>query len=229
VTLLVRGFLSGLWSHTLFTGLAGAGVAFALVRRDRPAAVRVAVAVGLFAAAAGFHLLWNAPVLSGAGLGLFGVMVMLLVKGIPALLVGVGLVVAAEQREAEYYAGLLAGLADHRIATPDEITTLVSPRRRLAARQRARDRLGGAGARAVRRLQRAQAQLAAALSRDPGAEVRRRRRDVLRRRHQLLALALDGADRPLRRTAVPVLVIGVVLGVAAVVGVAVAIELIPNA
>jgi hypothetical protein len=52
---------------------------------------------------------------------------------------------------------------------------------------------------------------------------------VLRRRHQLLALALDGADRRLRRTTVPVLVLGVVLGVAAVVGVAVAIQLIPNA
>ena len=176
--------------------LAGAGVAFALVAAGTPVAVRAAVAAGLFAAAAGFHLLWNAPVLSGAGLGLFGVMVMLLVKGIPALLVGIALVVAAERREAAYYAGLLAGVADHRIATPDEIATLVSPRRRLAARRRARDRLGGAGARAVRRLQRAQAQLAAALSRDPGAEAWRRRRDVLRRRHQLLALALDGADRP---------------------------------
>jgi RsiW-degrading membrane proteinase PrsW (M82 family) len=228
-TLLVRGFLSGLWSHTLFTGLAGAGVAYALVRRDRTVIQRAAVAIGLFAAAAGFHLLWNAPVLSGARLGLFGVIVMLLVKGIPALMVGVGLVVAAERRESEYYAGLLAGVADHRVATPDEIIALVSPRRRLAARQRARDRLGGAGARAVRRLQRAQARLAAALSRDPAGEVRRRRREVLRRRHQLLALALDGADRPMRRTTVPVVVIGVVLGVAAVVGVAVAIELIPNA
>src|SRR6185369_6418393 len=118
---------------------------------------------------------------------------MLLVKGIPALLVGVGLVVAAERRESEYYAGLLAGVADHRVATPDEITTLVSPRRRLAARQRARDRLGAAGARAVRRLQRAQARLAVALSRDPAGEVPRRRREVLRRRHQLLALALNGA------------------------------------
>ena len=228
-TLLVRGFLSGLWSHTLFTGLAGAGVAYALVRRDRTVIQRAAVAIGLFAVASGFHLLWNAPVLSGARLGLFGVMVMLLVKGIPALLVGVGLVVAAERRESEYYAGLLAGVADHRVATPDEITALVSPRRRLAARQRARDRLGAAGARAVRRLQRAQARLAVALSRDPAGEVPRRRREVLRRRHQLLALALNGADRPTRRTTVPVVVIGVVLGVAAVVGVAVAIQLIPNA
>jgi hypothetical protein len=45
------------------------------------------------------------------------------------------------------------------------------------------------------RLQRAQAQLAVAISRDPGAEVTRRRRDVLTRRHELAAVGLRGRDR----------------------------------
>jgi RsiW-degrading membrane proteinase PrsW (M82 family) len=190
VTFFVRGFLGGLWSHTLFTALAGAGVAYALARRDRPVPQRCAVAAVLFLTAAGFHFLWNSPLLSDVRPGLLGVAATILVKGVPALLVGVALIVAAERREADYYAGLLAGLADHRIATTQEITNLVSPHRRLAERRRARVRLGRAGGRAVRRLQRAQARLAVALSRDPGAKVLLRRREVLRRRHQLLALSL---------------------------------------
>ena len=215
-TVLVRGFLGGLWSHTLFTALAGAGLAYAVVRRDRPRLQRVAVALLLFVTAAGFHFLWNSPLLGGgAGAGLLGVAAMLLVKGIPALLVGVALVVAAERRQADYYAGMLAALADPRIASQDEIATLVSPRRRVAARRRARLRLGWAGARAMRRLQRAQAQLAVALSRDPGAEVLRRRRDVLSRRHQLLALGMNGRGRPPRR---PAVLIGATVAEALVVG-----------
>jgi hypothetical protein len=199
-TFLVRGVLGGLWSHTLFTALAGAGVAYALVRRDRPRWQRITVAVALFGAAAGFHFLWNSPIFAGAAdLGLLGVAAVVLVKGIPALLVGITLLVAAERQEADYYAGLLAALGDSRIATRDEIATLVSPRRRVAERRRARLRLGWAGARAVGRLQRAQARLAAALARDPGAEVLRRRRDVLGRRHQLLALGMNGRGRPARR------------------------------
>ncbi len=196
---LVRGLLGGLWSHTLFSALAGAGVAYALTRRSHPAWQRTAVALLLFGLAAGFHFLWNSPFLAvGPRIGLLGLVVVVLVKGIPALLVGVALLLAAERREAHYYSGLLAGVADPQIASQDEIATLVSPRRRVAARRTAQDRLGWTGSRAVRRLQRAQAQLAVALSRDPGAEVLRRRRDVLSRRHQLLALSMNGQGRPPR-------------------------------
>jgi RsiW-degrading membrane proteinase PrsW (M82 family) len=200
-TFLLRGFLGGLWSHTLFTALAGAGVAYFLVRRDRPLIMRVAVAAGLYLTAWGFHFLWNSPLLAGGlGLGVVGVVGVLLLKGIPALLVGVILIMAAERREADYYGAMLAALGDPRVATADEIRALVSPSRRFEARRKARLRLGRAGSRAVRRLQRAQAKLAVALSRDPGAEVMRRRRDVLSRRHQLLALGL--AAGPVRRAAV---------------------------
>ena len=128
----MRGFLGGLWSHTLFTALAGAGVGFFVARRDRPVWQRTVVAVVLFVVAAGFHFLWNSPLLAGGvDLGLLGSEPRcVLVKGIPALLVGVVLLVAAERRQADYYAGLLAGLGDPRIATADEIRALVSPRRR---------------------------------------------------------------------------------------------------
>jgi len=202
-TFLLRGFLGGLWSHTLFTALSGAGVAYFLVRRDRSLGARTAVAAVLFLVAWGFHFLWNSPLLGdGFGYGIVGVIGVLLVKGIPALLVGVVLIVAAEQREADYYAAMLAALADPRVATPDEIRALVSPLRRFAARRHARLRLGRAGGRAVRRLQRAQARLAVAVSRDPAAEVTRRRREVLSRRHHLLALGLAAGTGPVRRATV---------------------------
>ena len=195
VTFLLRGFMAGIWSHTLFTALAGAGIAYFLVRRDRPMRVRLAVAIGLFLLAWGTHFLWNSPLLGdGFGYGLPGVLTALVIKAIPALVVGILLIAAAERRQADYYAAVLAGLADPRIATREEIVALVSPRRRVARRRRARLRLGHRGARAVRRLQSAQAKLAVALSREPsrepGAEVARRRREVLVRRHELMHLSL---------------------------------------
>jgi RsiW-degrading membrane proteinase PrsW (M82 family) len=206
VTFLLRGFMAGIWSHTLFTALTGAGVAYLLVRRDRPAWLRCLVAAALFGVAWGAHFLWNSPVLEdGLGYGLAGVFAALVVKAIPALVVGISLIAAAERRQADYYAALLAGLGDPRIASLDEIAALVSPRRRVAQRRRARLRLGRAGASAVRRLQSAQAKLAVALARDPsrepGPDVLKRRREVLVRRHELLAMWLVAGGTPRRSAA----------------------------
>jgi RsiW-degrading membrane proteinase PrsW (M82 family) len=222
VTFVLRGFVGGLWSHTLFTALAGAGVAYALVRDDRPVRTRALVAVGLFAAAWGAHFLWNSPLLTdGFGFGPAGALVAVVIKGIPAVAVGIVLFIAAERQEADYYSALLAGQADPRLATADEIRALVSPRRRVAARRRARARLGWAGGRAVRRLQRAQAQLAVALSRDPsrhaGPEVHRRRREVLNRRHQLVALAIAGSSARTRMLPAAAVIIAQTLAVGVIV------------
>lgn len=192
-TFLLRGLLGGLWSHALFSAIAGAGVAYALVNRERPAAVRALVGASLLGAAWAFHFLWNSPWLAdGFGYGPAGVFLALLIKGAPALAVGATLIVVAERRDAAYYGGLLIRVNDPRIATPDEIVALISPLRRMAERRRARHRMGRAGGRAVRRLQRAQARFAVALAcaadRAAGAaEVAQRHRDVLVRRRQLLA------------------------------------------
>jgi RsiW-degrading membrane proteinase PrsW (M82 family) len=200
VTLLLRGFLGGLWSHTLFTALTGAGVAYLVVRTDLRPAVRYATAAGCFLAGWAAHFVWNSPLLAdGLGFGALGVLIGLLVKGVPALLVAVALIRAAERREATYFAGVLAGLGDPRVATPREIVALTSPSRRVGARRSARIRLGAGGARAVRRLQRAQARLAVALSRDRRSEAARRWREVLLRRHELLALGVSEAVAPMPR------------------------------
>lgn len=60
VTFVLRGFLAGLWSHTLFSALAGAGIAYYVVRRNRSLSRRLAVAVGCMLGAGACHFLWNA-------------------------------------------------------------------------------------------------------------------------------------------------------------------------
>ncbi|HLT10940.1 MAG TPA: PrsW family glutamic-type intramembrane protease [Micromonosporaceae bacterium] len=191
-TFLLRGLVAGAWSHALFTAIAGAGIAYALTGR-RPPGARAAVAGALVGAAWAFHFVLNAPWLSdGFGYGATGVFLAVLLKGTPALVAGATVIVLAERRDAAYYGRLLTAVNDPRIATPEEIVALVSPLRRLAERRRARHRLGRAGGRAVRRLQRAQAKLAVTLARAAERtcgpyEVARRRREVLLRRRELLA------------------------------------------
>lgn len=184
VTFFLRGFLAGLWSHTLFSALAGAGIGYFVVRRDRGLGSRVGVVALALLGACAFHGLWNSPWLAdGFGYGMAGVLFAVLAKGLPALVM-IGLLIQAARRgEAAYYGHELSVLADRRFATPAEIEALGSPLRRSAARRYAYDRVGRRGARAVRRLQRAQARLAVELSR--GGARPARYTDVLTARRQL--------------------------------------------
>ncbi len=165
VVFLARGFLGGLWSHTMFTALAGAGIGYAVVSVHRSRWIRLGVAVLAFAGAWTCHFVWNSPLLAEAfSYGLPGVLAAVLIKGSPGFLLVLYLVRAARRHEADYYARHLSGL-DPAVVTPREITALVSGRRREAARVYARHRAGLRGMRLVRRLQRAQARLAVELSR----------------------------------------------------------------
>ncbi|MEV4535410.1 PrsW family glutamic-type intramembrane protease [Asanoa sp. NPDC049518] len=168
-TFLLRGFLAGLWSHTLFGALAGAGIGYLAVRTDRPLLIRVSVAVLAVLGAMGIHFLWNSPLLSlGGGAGIFGD---LFVKGIPPLLMILFLVRGVRHREADYYMAQLAALGDRRIATEEELRVLAQGHLRAGARRHAHGRCGVKGRRAVSRLQRAQARLAVELSRASGVNV----------------------------------------------------------
>ncbi|GAA0473856.1 hypothetical protein Ade02nite_74250 [Paractinoplanes deccanensis] len=185
-TFLLRGFLSGIWSHTLFGALAGAGIGYLVVRRDT---LRAALALlGAWAA----HVLWNSPLLGdGLGNGVLALLGVILLKGLPPLLLVLLLVRRLHDREADYYAGRLATLGDPSLITPGELAALRSGARRASAR-----RLAGARAKpAVRRLQRAQAQLAVELSRasatgiDHWSSVIRSERARLRRLNHPEAIA----------------------------------------
>jgi RsiW-degrading membrane proteinase PrsW (M82 family) len=220
-TFFLRGFLGGLWSHTLFGALAGAGIGYLVVRTDRSAPTRLAVAVLAVLGAWASHVLWNSPLLEdGLGDGAPAVLVVLVVKGLPPFLMILLLIRAAHDREADYYVGQLAALDDPELVTAEELRVLGSGSRRAGARWHAQACVGRGGRLAVRRLQRAQARLAVALSREPdpvhaasaetgagGMAVRRLHREVRRQRRHLVALghpdafAPAGGPGPWRRTA----------------------------
>jgi RsiW-degrading membrane proteinase PrsW (M82 family) len=165
-TFLLRGFLSGVWSHTLFGALAGAGIGYLVVRADRPPRVRIGAAVLAVVGAWASHVLWNAPLLGdGLGGGGAALLAVLLLKGLPPLLLILLLVRSAHDREADYYVGQLARLNDPELITDGELAVLGSGSHRSAARWHAGRRAGRQGRAAVRRLQRAQARLAVELSR----------------------------------------------------------------
>jgi RsiW-degrading membrane proteinase PrsW (M82 family) len=166
VTFLLRGFLSGIWSHTLFGALAGAGIGYLVVRRDQSLGNRIGVAVLAVFGAWASHVLWNSPLLSdGLGNGALGLLAVLLLKGLPPLLLILWLVRRAHDREADYYVGQLATLGDAELITEAELAVLGSGARRAAARRYAESKAGRPARAAVRRLQRAQARLAVELSR----------------------------------------------------------------
>ncbi len=188
---LLRGFLGGLWSHTLFSALAGAGVAYVVCSTRR---WRGLVALGAVAGAWLFHFVWNSPWLAdGFGYGATGVLAALLIKGIPALLMILLLVRHFGRREADYYVDLLRGDPD--AATTRELAALGAGRTRAAARRYARARAGKPAALAVRRLQRYQARLALELSRC-GPRVQEYRAGVLAARTDLRALGHPDAYAP---------------------------------
>ncbi|MGK5680059.1 PrsW family intramembrane metalloprotease [Actinoplanes sp. URMC 104] len=180
-TFLLRGFLAGVWSHTLFGALAGAGIGHLVVGRSH----RVAVAVTAVLGAWGAHVLWNSPLMiDGLGNGAVALLGVLLLKGLPPLVLILLLVRHVHDREADYYAEQLAALGDPELITPAELRALGSGSRRASARRLAGARAGRGGRTAVRRLQRAQARLAVELSRaaplTAAADVRAQRA-VLRR------------------------------------------------
>jgi RsiW-degrading membrane proteinase PrsW (M82 family) len=165
-TFLLRGFLSGLWSHTLFGALAGAGIGYLTVRGDRSRSVRCVVATLAFLGAWASHVLWNSPLLGdGLGNGVLALLGVLLLKGLPPLVLTLLLVRHVHNREADYYVERLATLGDASLITQAEIEALGSGARRASARRLAAARAGREGKAAVRRLQRAQARLAVELSR----------------------------------------------------------------
>ncbi|HEY6595639.1 MAG TPA: PrsW family intramembrane metalloprotease [Asanoa sp.] len=210
-TFLLRGLLAGLWSHTLFAALAGAGIGYLVVRTDRSMASRVGAAMLAFGGAWTCHFLRNAPLPSG-GLGggpwLFAGLVL---KGVPPMVVVALLVRAARQREADYNTAEQAAPNDTRIATAAGLHAFGSGHLRVKGRRYPFARAGMRGRRAVRRLQRAQAGLAVDSSRGGsgfrwfGRAPRERSRLVAighpeahaaKRRHRsgpLLAAALAGA------------------------------------
>ncbi|WP_436524862.1 PrsW family intramembrane metalloprotease [Actinoplanes sp. HUAS TT8] len=217
-TFLVRGFLAGVWSHTLFGALAGAGIGYLVVSTDRGWPRRITMAMLALFGAWASHVLWNSPLFrEGLGNGAVALLAVLAFKGLPPLLLILWLVRRAHDREAEYYVERLKTLDDPEVITEGELRALGSGSRRAAARRHAAERAGRKARATVRRLQRAQARLAVELSRAPEqANQDQHHLDVRRHRATLIAMghpeAVEGA-RSWRHTASTVVTAAVAIAV----------------
>ena len=192
---LIRVVGAGPYSHFLYTGLVGMGVAYAIVRVDRPRATRLAGGAALVAAGVAAHAFWNAPILVnllGDGDSVLGWALYLTAKGLP-MLIGLALLVRlARQREHRAFAALIAGFDDDGSITPAELRELSGLRARWRARNAMGRAIGPGGKRLQGRLQHEQLQLALAFSRYGSAahpEVARRVATIAAIRAQLASLA----------------------------------------
>jgi hypothetical protein len=161
INLLTRGLLSGLWSHAAYTTIASFGIAWFMLRPERPMAARVAGALLCFALAWAMHFVWNAPFLEDLFEGGYGQMAMLLaVKGIPVVIAaGLFWRVAARENGA-YVHALAASLVPERdLIRDDEWVRLGAPMQRYKVRREMGWRFGWRARRLKTRLQREQLRL----------------------------------------------------------------------
>jgi RsiW-degrading membrane proteinase PrsW (M82 family) len=167
-TLLTRGFLCGLWSHSVYSAIAGFGVAQFMFRRHETLAMRTGWFLLYFGLAWSLHAIWNSPLLSpiqSVG-GLFGPILYIVAKGLPVLLVGIWIWRMALASQSNY----LELVARHFVPEP----ALVDPQERaslsgLGSRRERRKAMakshGRPAARALHALQRAQLRLLVACAR----------------------------------------------------------------
>jgi len=207
----VRVVSSGFYGHVLYTGLAGMGVAyFVSRRREASFGRRLAVAIGLFAAAVGGHFLWNSPWLNFFPANLNGPAEWLRiplaagVKGAPLLLFVVVMVNLARRRERTWLEAALRSEAGSPALSVAELRVLLNPPARRRSRREMRARAGSGAERLLKRLQKEQINLAMVRTRsnvDDAPEVLRQRELCRSLRDALLAmpgaaLAATGVEAP---------------------------------
>jgi RsiW-degrading membrane proteinase PrsW (M82 family) len=196
----LRGLGLGLWSHAVYTAIAGVGVAYAVLRTDKTRLHRCMVAGLLFIAAWSLHFLWNAPffqptsprALAMNDLGLY------IAKGAPAVLLAVILYVAAHRREVAWFDDVLR--EEPADVSLEELEALSTRSGRKRAREADRAKGGRVAAAARVRLQQAQVRLAVACVRagnHAAPAVEAARREVRAARAELqrtLRAALTGSE-----------------------------------
>lgn len=150
----IRGLFSGLWSHAVYTGIVGIGLGYAVTAQDKPAWKRILAALGAFAAAYLLHFWWNSPLLVDS-LSIFA----LLIKGGVTLAILWIALRMARSRDAQLYVSQLRGVDPYWVSSA-ELDYLATAKGRRAERKLYKRYYGAAGALAVKRLQRDQADLA---------------------------------------------------------------------
>ncbi len=199
---LIRILGAGPYSHFLYTGLIGMGVAFYQTRPDVPWSRRVLVGVALAAAGVGAHFFWNSPLLGellGDG-GPIGWAMFVTAKGLPMLIGLLLLVRLARRKERKWFARFVAAQVDDGTITADELRDLGGLRSRWRARREAGRLKGAAGGRLKGRIQRQQINLAMAASRVGPAD----HPDVVQQRDVVRALKAEYDALPVAVAPVPV-------------------------
>ncbi len=191
---MIRILGAGPYSHFLYTGLTGMGLAYYVVRTDKSKGTRLLTAIGLIAAGVGAHFFWNSPIFSGIlgpDSGIIEWFAFVTIKGLPALIGLVIVVRLARQRERRWFAALASNFYDDGCITPEEITELSGLRARRRARNAAGAAKGPEGKRLKGRLQQEQIGLAQTFSKygsEQHPEVSQRMVDILAIKAQLATI-----------------------------------------
>ena len=163
----IRVVASGLYGHVLYSGLFGVAVAYFVTHKtDRPLGKRLAVSGGLILAAIVGHGLWNSPLVfffpenldnPGAYLQLI---LATAIKGLPLLVFVVVMVRLARNREHRWLRAALESEVGSEGIHSDELATLEDPSARRRSRKEIKGRAGPVAAATLKRLHRAQIDLA---------------------------------------------------------------------
>jgi RsiW-degrading membrane proteinase PrsW (M82 family) len=163
----VRVVASGLYGHVLYSGLFGMGVAYFVSRRgEASVARRMVVAATLILVGMGAHFLWNSPLLNfyPNDLETAGQYVQWIwataVKGLPFLVFVILMIALARRREHRWLRTFLSAELGGDGVREDELSVLERPRARRQGRRELRKRAGPQSAEVLKRLHRAQINLA---------------------------------------------------------------------
>ena len=163
-TFVVRA-LVGLWSHATYTAIAGYGVGYVASRRDRKLGDRLLVAAGCFAVAYSAHFIWNSPILMNAFGEGAGILLGLVLKGIPVFVLLVVMYRLARRQEATWFRDAVAGEVGSDVLLREELDELMTLSSRRDVIKMVRRVRGKRAARLVGQLQHAQLELGLACSR----------------------------------------------------------------
>ncbi|HIV56588.1 MAG TPA: PrsW family intramembrane metalloprotease [Candidatus Stackebrandtia faecavium] len=160
---LMRILVAGPWSHPVYTGVAGLGIAYLVTTKGkRSVARRYGTALVLYLAAWGAHMLWNAPLPTWLPDAVNVLMVY--GKGIGILVFFMALYRYAATYEWHWFINIMADESED-IITSEEIGSMRTLGTRKRARKLADYSYGPHGDRLVARMQRAQLSLGEALAR----------------------------------------------------------------
>jgi RsiW-degrading membrane proteinase PrsW (M82 family) len=163
----IRVIASGLYGHVLYSGLFGIGIAYFITRRgEATTGKRLAVAGGLILTAILGHALWNSPLLfffpddlSGPA-AYFQMILAATIKGAPLLVFVILMVRLARKRENRWLHNALAEEVGGAGIHEAELAVLENPSARRRSRREMAVRSGALAAATLKRLQRAQIDLA---------------------------------------------------------------------